>query len=487
MPRVSKRARREDVSVELACEWGSCQETFCDMQTFCRHVEEHQKTWTHCLDTEEDIDFDCQWRDCGLCAMDSDAELLRHAFFHCYHTKLKQWGLAILQTQPARGTCSVGLYNRNILPEVTDNLTCLWEYCGVSMNNPEWFYRHVENHAQSLSSASTGKLEKTICCGWTDCKASFKGQFKLREHLRSHTQEKIVACPFCGGMFANNTKFFDHIQRQTTTEDQTFQCSHCLKYLATERLLRDHMRNHVHSYKCSLCDMTCPSPSAVKNHMRFRHSTEKPYSCDLCDYSCKNEFDLQKHMDKHNYEPAYHCDHDNCDFATRSMQSFKSHYKRVHELGDSAPRYLCHVCEQSFSRGNNLTVHLRKKHQFKWPSGHPRFRYTEHEDGFMRLQLFRYESYAELMESPGAGDSTDQPAQGKDSVPPGCANGTGGHLSPAGGPHGAGRNTGTVAEQPEDGTMQEYIEKVCSDLLREETRASGEEDDVLRQLGVDVP
>lgn len=55
MPRVSKRARREDVSVELACEWGSCQETFCDMQTFCRHVEEHQKTWTHCLDTEEDI------------------------------------------------------------------------------------------------------------------------------------------------------------------------------------------------------------------------------------------------------------------------------------------------------------------------------------------------------------------------------------------------------------------------------------------------
>ena len=49
-------------------------------------------------------------------------------------------------------------------------------------------------------------------------------------------------------------------------------------------------------------------------------------------FSCKNEFDLQKHMDKHNYEPAYHCDHDNCDFATRSMQSFKSHYKRVHEV-----------------------------------------------------------------------------------------------------------------------------------------------------------
>lgn len=44
--------------------------------------------------------------------------------------------------------------------------------------------------------------------------------------------------------------------------------------------------------------------------------------------------------------------------------------------GYSEPRYKCHVCDKCFTRGNNLTVHLRKKHQFKWPSGHPRFRYV---------------------------------------------------------------------------------------------------------------
>jgi len=27
-----------------------------------------------------------------------------------------------------------------------------------------------------------------------------------------------VACPTCGGMFANNTKFFDHIRRQTALD-----------------------------------------------------------------------------------------------------------------------------------------------------------------------------------------------------------------------------------------------------------------------------
>ena len=51
-----------------------------------------------------------------------------------------------------------------------------------------------------------------------ECEASAKGRPKLREHLRSHTQEKVVACPGCGAMYANNTKFFDHIKRQSALE-----------------------------------------------------------------------------------------------------------------------------------------------------------------------------------------------------------------------------------------------------------------------------
>uniref|UniRef100_A0A8C6YRV4 Histone H4 transcription factor n=1 Tax=Nothoprocta perdicaria TaxID=30464 RepID=A0A8C6YRV4_NOTPE len=175
-------------------------------------------------------------------------------------------------------------------------------------------------------------------------------------------------------MFANNTKFFDHIRRQTALDQQRFQCSHCSKRFATERLLRDHMRNHVNHYKCPLCDMTCPLPSSLRNHIRFRHSEERPFKCDYCDYSCKNLIDLRKHLDTHSKEPAYRCEFEACSFTARSLCSIKLHYRKVHE-GDSEPRYKCHVCDKCFTRGNNLTVHLRKKHQFKWPSGHPRFRY----------------------------------------------------------------------------------------------------------------
>ncbi|XP_006642316.1 histone H4 transcription factor isoform X2 [Lepisosteus oculatus] len=385
-----KRARREEV--QLGCEWGPCQATFTRMEEFCQHVGEHLESLQ--LEAEESEMLEersCLWRDCGFCSLENPTELVRHIYFHCYHTKLKQWGQSILKSQPDLGTCTLDLQNRNIVPEILDKFLCQWEHCEASFENPEWFYRHVEMHGLCMELKSTSKEEPVLRCGWKECEATFKGRFKLREHLRSHTQEKVVACPTCGGMFANNTKFFDHIRRQTTIEGQRFQCSHCSKRFATERLLRDHMRNHVNHYKCPLCEMTCPSPSSLRNHIKFRHSNEKPYSCEYCEYSCKNLIDLRRHLDTHSSDPAYRCEFLDCSFATRSLHSIKSHYRRVHE-GDLTPRYKCHVCEKCFTRGNNLTSHLRKKHQFKWPSGHPRFRYKEHEDGFMRLQLIRYES-----------------------------------------------------------------------------------------------
>ena len=32
------------------------------------------------------------------------------------------------------------------------------------------------------------------------------------------------------------------------------------------------------------------------------------------------------------------------------------------------------MCGQRYTRGSGLTNHLKKKHKFSWPAGHPRFR-----------------------------------------------------------------------------------------------------------------
>lgn len=40
----------------------------------------------------------------------------------------------------------------------------------------------------------------------------------------------------------------------------------------------------VNHYQCPECAMTCPNPSALKHHIRYKHSSERPYACEFCDY-----------------------------------------------------------------------------------------------------------------------------------------------------------------------------------------------------------
>lgn len=41
----------------------------------------------------------------------------------------------------------------------------------------------------------------------------------------------------------------------------------------------------VNNVKCQFCDMTCPNASALKQHVKFRHSEERPFKCDVCSYT----------------------------------------------------------------------------------------------------------------------------------------------------------------------------------------------------------
>lgn len=76
------------------------------------------------------------WQECGFCSPESSADLVRHVYFHCYHTKLKQWGLRALQSQSDVSHCQLDFQSRNIIPEIQENFLCLWEYCEVRTGDP---------------------------------------------------------------------------------------------------------------------------------------------------------------------------------------------------------------------------------------------------------------------------------------------------------------------------------------------------------------
>ena len=46
------------------------------------------------------------------------------------------------------------------------------------------------------------------------------GRFKLRDHLRRHTKERLFACPWCGNLYVNKTKFIDHVNRQSDAKGE---------------------------------------------------------------------------------------------------------------------------------------------------------------------------------------------------------------------------------------------------------------------------
>ena len=137
-----------------------------------------------------------------------------------------------------------------------------------------------------------------MCVRFADCSFTSPKRFKLKEHCRTHTHEKCFGCPNCGGLFSNKTKFTDHLRRQNTMESkilyvshflhflqnlhkshyasclyhyhyfifyfymsgESYQCSHCLKYCASERILRDHMRHHSKDVTINnTCYFTCRS------------------------------------------------------------------------------------------------------------------------------------------------------------------------------------------------------------------------------------
>uniref|UniRef100_A0A8B9MXD2 C2H2-type domain-containing protein n=1 Tax=Accipiter nisus TaxID=211598 RepID=A0A8B9MXD2_9AVES len=332
----------------LPCEWKECCFVGKCMEEFCNHIAEHLEEYLHhLLETAEQ--YRCWWRSCEFGAKDP-RELITHVNFHGYHTKLKFIGSQLQALHHDLPVCLQNSRSWHQLPKTSQEFVCHWENCNVTFNNPVWFYQHVAIHACATEEETVTDQKKAVYC-------IFKGKHKLLDHLRTHTQERVVACPTCGGMFSNNTKFFDHAKRQVSEDKQIFVCQNCQKHFANERLLRDHMRGHVNHITCALCDMTTPLYYYICYLFYFV-------------FSFKNAYDLHKRVETHNDSDAYSCDH----------------YKRVH-VSKSILKYKCHICQKSFSWSYTLTLHLRKAHKL---SSHSRFRYKEDDEGHMSLNIAVY-------------------------------------------------------------------------------------------------
>ena len=384
-PSLKRRQLFRDELMDFQCEWGDCREKETRMEDFMRHVASHVKEAEVRHNPPPLCDsFGCLWLGCGFESISSQ-EMVRHINFHAFHTKIKCHGQNMLEINNQK-PCLLDPAQRNVLPDLADQLRCQWADCERA--EEDWtmaqnFYWHVKSHPEDLQGDGISQ------CRWLGCSKNYTSVSKLKEHLRCHSHEKLVGCPNCGGLFANRIKFQDHCLKQQ--EGHSFQCTTCEKKFAIKRHLRDHMRSHVNHYKCPQCEMTCTTPSTLKSHITYRHTQDKPFSCEFCAYRGKTMADIKSHVRIHYNEVQHTCPEVNCNFTCRAKITIKQHLQTVH-LGN-CPTYACHVCEEKYFKGSELTKHLVKEHSFSCPSGHSRFRYTKDSStGLYRLQTIRFES-----------------------------------------------------------------------------------------------
>jgi len=278
------------IELQLFCEWDECLATYDDMGEFYHHLQSHFIENTMKVLENGGEEHVCCWKDCSFNTTNKD-DLLRHLYFHGYHTKVKWFGKSCCD-QSEQNFCN-GTENRNIIPVLPDGYKCEWKDCGLVWDIPDPYYVHVYDHSLYSKPMKLANGDMAFCCLWEGCSYSYKvkdankesmAKYKLRDHLKTHTKERTFACPKCGNLYVNKTKFIDHLNRQSDVKTHTFQCTHCLKTFATSRLLRDHVRHHVNNYKCPHCEMTCPNPSAIRHHFRYKHSDIRPYACQYCEY-----------------------------------------------------------------------------------------------------------------------------------------------------------------------------------------------------------
>ena len=99
----------QDEQLILICEWQAsevCGQLFqghgaSTMEQFFSHVAEHAGQ-VEVVSKEAELSITCNWEDCGFETGDQK-EMLRHIYYHSYHTKIKCLGANLIEKQALQG------------------------------------------------------------------------------------------------------------------------------------------------------------------------------------------------------------------------------------------------------------------------------------------------------------------------------------------------------------------------------------------------
>ncbi|XP_037035019.1 gastrula zinc finger protein XlCGF52.1-like [Bradysia coprophila] len=191
------------------------------------------------------------------------------------------------------------------------------------------------------------------------CPKTFARKDYLNTHRLMHTKEKIFQCDQCPKKFITQNYLNKHFR---ASHLKPFVCVECPMKFKTESLLKKHKQTHepfwtkTKTYECYVCKEKRHfwKIGHLLNHMRSRHSSERPYHCEQCPKTFAVKAYLTAHKATHSLRENIH----ECNVC------HKSYYRKVILASHMKSHYTdrpfkCEKCPKSFLHKSDLSRHIQ--------------------------------------------------------------------------------------------------------------------------------
>jgi len=206
------------------------------------------------------------------------------------------------------------------------------------LNEQKDYMNNCSNNLMTQTAPSSG-APRLIC---PSCSKSMTRRHYIKHHKASCSKERVLKCETCGREgFCNISTLQDHI-RAKHTEEKPFECEYCNKaFPAASHLAHHRMKKHRVNSKGEL------QPKIV-------------FPCNYCGKILTTKPKLLAHVKViHQGIKDFTCN--SCQKSFSSKSNLDIHIGSVHT--GNLP-YKCEFCSKSFARKNLLSAHRQTAHQF---------------------------------------------------------------------------------------------------------------------------
>ena len=214
----------------------------------------------------------------------------------------------------------------------------------------------LKEHLQSQPECSDKNVTPTLICEQCPKPHLFYNLRKFEAHSLRH--QSVIQCNECDAKFDDYREYVKHIR--VAHNDRQYPCTQCSKSFALESVLEKHIFNCHKEFSCHICGRKYKSNPALKYHMR-KHD-KGPFSCPKCPRVLKSEHGLAYHMNIHNGVAAFLCPDCGRSFVTKQKMQNHVRAKHTHERP-----YICDQCGAGFIRSDKMLIHKRRVHTGERP------------------------------------------------------------------------------------------------------------------------